>query len=136
MYFHEKAAPVQNRGSFSNTYIYGRALEDVYKRQTYGKKKYAELEPALERIMEKAENLRNKLTGLINRDAEAFEPLSKAYSIPKDDPNKAPEMERCFKLACSVPMEIEMCIRDSPCAFLMGIFKNILRRPLFTYDTL
>ena len=84
----------------------GVALGSMVCNLTYGKKKYAELEPALERIMAKAEDLRNKLTGLINRDAEAFEPLSKAYSIPKDDPNKQPEMERCFKLACSVPMEI------------------------------
>ena len=84
----------------------GVALGSMVCNLTSGKKKYAEIEPALQRIMAEAEDLRNQLTGLINRDAEAFEPLSKAYAIPTDDPNKQTEMERCFKLACSVPMEI------------------------------
>ena len=56
--------------------------------------------------MNKAQELRKKFLELINRDAEDFEPLSKAYAIPKDDPNRDAEMERCLRLAANAPLEI------------------------------
>ena len=43
-------------------------------------------------------------------DAEAFAPLAKAYSIPKDDPARAEIMEKALDAACAVPLEIlEKC---------------------------
>ena len=52
--------------------------------------------------------------GNIERDAEVFEPLSKAYGMPKETEEekaeKARVMEIVLKDACSVPMEImEKC---------------------------
>ena len=52
--------------------------------------------------------------GLIERDAEVFEPLSKAYGMPRtteeEKAEKARVMEIVLKDACSVPMEImEKC---------------------------
>ena len=51
---------------------------------------------------------------LIERDAEVFEPLSKAYGMPRETEEekaeKARVMEIVLKDACSVPMEImEKC---------------------------
>ena len=51
---------------------------------------------------------------LIERDAEVFEPLSKAYGMPRETEEekaeKARVMEAALKEACSVPMEImEKC---------------------------
>ena len=47
---------------------------------------------------------------LVARDAEVFEPLSKAYGLPKDTPEEQAEktrvMEEALKAACQVPMEI------------------------------
>ena len=42
----------------------------------------------------------------MDADAEAFEPLSKAYGIPKDDPNRAGIVEAATKTACAAPMEM------------------------------
>ena len=58
--------------------------------------------------------LQKELLHLIERDAEVFEPLSKAYGLPKnteeEKAEKARIMEAALKEACSVPMEImEKC---------------------------
>ena len=50
----------------------------------------------------------------VERDAEVFEPLSKAYGMPRnteeEKAEKARVMEIVLKDACSVPMEImERC---------------------------
>ena len=61
-------------------------------------------------LMEQATALQNKLLRLIEEDAEAFEPLSKAYGLPSGTEEEKAEkdrvMEECLRKACSVPMEI------------------------------
>ena len=62
----------------------------------------------------KADALQKELLHLIERDAEVFEPLSKAYGMPRnteeEKAEKARVMEIVLKDACSVPMEImERC---------------------------
>ena len=43
-------------------------------------------------------------------DAAGFEPLAKAYGIPKDDPNRAQILEDATITACQVPVKImELC---------------------------
>lgn len=73
---------------------------------TVGKKKYAAVEADVRVLMEKAEDLRGRLLALVDQDAAAFEPLSKAYSIPKDDPQRDAVLERCLRDAAAAPMEI------------------------------
>lgn len=84
----------------------GAALGSMVTNLTYGKKKYAQYEEELQTILSELEELRFKCQSLMDKDAKAFEPLSKAYSIPKDDPNRPEEMERCLRLAAEPPMEI------------------------------
>lgn len=84
----------------------GAALASMVSNLTIGKKKYAAYEDDVRRILEKADNLRQELLALIDRDAEAFEPLSRAYSIPKDDPQREQIMEEALQLACTAPMDI------------------------------
>ena len=62
----------------------------------------------------KCDQLQKDFLRLIERDAEVFEPLSKAYGMPKETEEekaeKARVMEIVLKDACSVPMEImEKC---------------------------
>ena len=64
------------------------------------------IEGDLSRVLERAETLRLDLLREIDGDAEAFAPLSKAYSIPKDDPARDDIMEEALKKACGVPMNI------------------------------
>lgn len=73
---------------------------------TIGKKKFLEYTEELTGIREKAEQLRKELLACIDRDAEAFEPLAKAYSMPKDSEGYAEKMEQCLHDAAQPPFEI------------------------------
>ena len=73
---------------------------------TTGKKKYAEYQADIERILRDSDALRLKMNALIEKDAEVFEPLSKAYGIPKDEPGRDEILEKALKTASDAPMEI------------------------------
>lgn len=76
---------------------------------TSGKKKYAAVQQDMERILAEGEALRARLLSLVEEDALAFEPLSKAYAIPKDDPAREAALEEAGKNACAAPMAIIQC---------------------------
>ncbi|MCQ2554652.1 MAG: cyclodeaminase/cyclohydrolase family protein [Clostridia bacterium] len=82
------------------------ALGDMVGEYTVGKEKYKDVEAEMFSLMERAQVLRKRLLDLIDKDAEVFYPLSKAYSIPKDDPTREKVMEECLKNAMTVPLEI------------------------------
>lgn len=88
----------------------GTALGSMVGALTVGKKKYAAVEADIIALMQKAEIVRAELLKQIDEDARVFEPLSKAYGLPKDTDEqkaeKAKVMEACLREACSVPMEI------------------------------
>lgn len=84
----------------------GAALGDMVCEFTVGKKLYADVEDEMQSLMAHAKELREKFLLLINRDAEAFLPLSKAYKLSKDDPLRDAEMERCLRIAAAAPLEI------------------------------
>ena len=73
---------------------------------TVGKKKYASVEEKMIELNKKAEELWEQLYELIEKDAEVFMPVSKAYGIPKDDPDRDEVMEEALKGAVTVPYEI------------------------------
>ncbi len=90
----------------------GVALGNMVGALTVGKKKYADVEEDVKALMARAEELREALLDGIRKDAEAFEPLSRAYGIPKDDPSRDETMEKCLHAAAEPPMEIlELCCR-------------------------
>ena len=84
----------------------GAALASMVSNLTIGKKKYAAYEEEIKQLLEKSEALRKELLSLIDKDAETFEPLSRAYSIPKDNPNREKIMEESLRLACTAPMDV------------------------------
>ena len=84
----------------------GMALGNMVGSLTVGKKKYADVEAEIIVLNEKAAVLRGQLLDLMEKDAEVFEPLSKAYSIPKDDPSRDEVMAVVLKQASEVPLEI------------------------------
>ena len=105
------SAPVPGGGGASALVgAVGIALGDMVGELTVGKKKYKDVEEEILALMEKAQEIRRKLLACIDKDAEAFEPLSKAYGIPKDDPAREETLEACLKEAAAPPMEIfELC---------------------------
>ena len=108
-------APVPGGGGASALVgAVGTALGNMVGALTVGKKKYADVEEEMKELMAKATTLQDELLHLIERDAEVFEPLSKAYGMPRETEEekaeKARVMEIVLKDACSVPMEImEKC---------------------------
>ncbi len=88
----------------------GAALADMVGELTVGKKKFADIEDELRSMMARAQDLRVRLLQCVEKDAVAFEPLSRAYGIPKDDPNRDAVLERCLKDAAAAPLEIfDLC---------------------------
>lgn len=100
-------APVPGGGGASALVgAIGTALGNMVGSLTVGKKKYADVEADIIALQAKATELQNELLRLVDQDAVVFEPLSKAYGIPKEDPNRESIMEAALKDACSVPMDI------------------------------
>ncbi len=104
-------APVPGGGSTSALVgALAAALGRMSGALTVGKKKYADVENDLRDLMDRAQELREKLCACVQKDIDAFEPLSKAYAIPKDDPNRDGIMEKCLRTAASAPLEIlDLC---------------------------
>ena len=84
----------------------GIALGDMVGELTTGKKKYADVEEDIQRLMAEAKAVKDEFIRLIDADAEAFAPLAKAYGIPKDDPERDKIMEEALKNGAAVPMDI------------------------------
>ena len=108
-------APVPGGGGASALVgAVGIALGNMVGSLTVGKKKYADVEDEMWELKKKCDELQKDFLRLIERDAEVFEPLSKAYGMPRETEEekaeKARVMEIVLKDACSVPMEImEKC---------------------------
>ena len=108
-------APVPGGGGASALVgAIGTALGNMVGSLTVGKKKYADVEEEIIELKKKADTLQAELLALVEKDAEVFEPLSKAYGLPKDTEEqkayKAEVMEKCLVSACAVPIEImEKC---------------------------
>ena len=84
----------------------GSALCTMVGNYTVGKKKYADVEDEVKALMAEAIDIQHKLVELAEADADAFEPLSKAYGIPKDDPTRDEVMENCLRNAVAAPAEM------------------------------
>lgn len=92
----------------------GMALGNMVGSLTVGKKKYADVEADILTLKEKATALQADFLRLVEADAEAFEPLAKAYGMPRETEEEKAEKARVMAIvlkdACAVPMEImEKC---------------------------
>ena len=108
-------APVPGGGGASSLVgAIGTALGNMVGSLTLGKKKYADVQDDIIALKAKADALQMELLDLVQKDAEMFEPLSKAYGLPKETEEQKAEkariMEAALKDACSVPLLImEKC---------------------------
>lgn len=82
------------------------ALCSMVANLTTGKKKYACYQEDIDRILGQMETTIYGLYAYIKKDAEAFEPLSKAYGIPKDQPDREEILQNALKEAAQVPLEL------------------------------
>src|SRR5665648_1169007 len=88
----------------------GAALGNMVGSLTVGKTKYIDVEEEIVALKTKSNRLQKELLELVELDASVFEPLSKAYGLPKETKEekqaKAVIMEEALKNASSVPLEI------------------------------
>lgn len=88
----------------------GTALGNMVGNLTVGKKKYADVQEEIAALKLKADALQSEFLTLMQRDAEVFEPLSRAYGMPKDtaeeQAEKAKVMAEALEQCCSVPLDI------------------------------
>lgn len=96
-------------GAAALTGALGAALNSMVVNYSVGKKKLLQFEEQHMDILKRAEDLRIKLLDLVEKDAESFEPLSKAYVMPKETEQeqkiKEETLQKCLKAACEAPLE-------------------------------
>jgi formiminotetrahydrofolate cyclodeaminase len=73
---------------------------------TTGKKKYAQYEDDIRRILGETARLVPELLSCIDEDEDCFVPLAKAYGIPADEPGRDEIMEQALRTACTAPLHI------------------------------
>ena len=102
------SAPVPGGGGAS-AYVaaVGMSLGSMVANLTTGKKKYAEYQEEIEQIIEKAGKLTDELADYMQKDAVAFEPLSKAYG------HREEVLEKCLVAASETPLELMEKILES-----------------------
>lgn len=101
------AAPVPGGGGASALIgAIGCALCSMVANLTTGKKKYAQYQERIDELLPFLEKMRAELMADIKMDADAFYPLSQAYSIPKDAADRDKIMEEALLMASNAPMKI------------------------------
>ena len=88
----------------------GVALGHMVGALTVGKKKYADVQEDILALNARAEALRARLVELVEEDARAFEPLSRAYGLPasteEEKARKAAVMAQALDTACAAPLAL------------------------------
>ena len=89
----------------------GSALGGMVGNLTVGKKKYADVEERVLQVLSEADRLQQELLYLMEEDSRAFEPLSRAYGMPKateaERAAKEQVMEVALRDASHVPLQIK-----------------------------
>lgn len=84
----------------------GAALVSMMCNLTIGKKKYLEVEPEMKAVLEQAEALRHRLTGMIEDDVNAFDVVMGAYAMPKATEAEQAERTAAIQAALKVATEV------------------------------
>ena len=105
------SAPIPGGGGASAAVgAFASALGLMVTNLTVGKKKYADVEEEILEIREKLEQKKQDLVRMVDEDAEAFEPLAKAYRMPKETEEEQAEKEKVMETALKNAAEAPLCI--------------------------
>lgn len=107
------SAPVPGGGGASAyAAAIGMSLGTMVANLTTGKKKYAEYQEEIEEVIVKSEALTKELVTFMDKDAEAFEPLSKAYGLPKNTPEELAVREEVMEKALVAASEAPLALME------------------------
>ena len=80
---------------------------------TLGKEKYKENEGEIKNILDRSENLRKRLTELVDEDIRVYGKVSSAYKLPRTTEKEKEVHSQAIKEACkdalTVPLEVARC---------------------------
>ena len=93
-------------GASAITGALGAALCSMAGSLSAGRKSLEASREELEQLLVQCQRIQIRLLELVEEDAVAFTPLSRAYSIPKDDPARDEIMEPALLKAAEAPLEI------------------------------
>ena len=82
------------------------ALVAMVARLTIGRKAYAAVDKRAREILVAAEALRGELRRLVDEDAAVYAAVSRAYKIPKHDPQRTRAIDDALLAAARVPAEV------------------------------
>ncbi len=112
-----KAAVPGGGGACGLVAAVGMSLGNMVMALTNGKKKYAKYQEEVEETIKRASILTKDLLECMDKDAKAFEPLSKAYSLPKETREEIEYrdkvMEEALLAAAKAPLEMMELILDA-----------------------
>ena len=94
----------------------GMALGSMVGNLTLGKKKYKELEKDIEKLLILSDGIIYDFEKLVQKDADSFIPLAKAYKLPKNTEEEKLKKEEALQIALVdatiVPLEIaRLCLK-------------------------
>ncbi len=106
------------------------ALVSMVGKVTLGKKKYADVEPQMQQMIQQADELRAQLQNAVADDAASFEGYLKAVRLPKDTPaqqaDRSAAMEAATLHAAQVPFHsAELCLKVVKLAFQAAELGNL-----------
>jgi formiminotetrahydrofolate cyclodeaminase len=81
------------------------ALTSMVCRLTEGKKGYEGVSDEMRRVLEESEEIRRRVTKLIEEDAKAFNEVMSAFRMPKENPDRRRMIQDALKRATEVPMK-------------------------------
>lgn len=90
----------------------GMSLGNMVLSLTTGKKKYAEHQEEIDKLIVRANELTKKLAECMDKDAKAFKPLSEAYGLPKDTDEQVKKREEVMEKALIVASEVPLSMME------------------------
>ncbi len=91
----------------------GMSLGSMVANLTTGKKKYAEYQEEIEKIITEAKTLTKELAECMDKDAVSFEPLSKAYGLPKNTDEEIAYREEVMEKALVTASEAPLLMMET-----------------------
>jgi formiminotetrahydrofolate cyclodeaminase len=104
-------SPAPGGGSVSAlAATFGAALTSMVCCLTIGKKKYADVQSEMEKVLKQSEELRAHFKAIIDEDTAAYNKVMSAYGLPKDTEEqkskRTAEIQEAMKTATIVPLKL------------------------------
>jgi len=94
----------------------GAGLLSMVSNFTLGKENYRDNQEETEKILKQSEELRKKLTELVDEDVRVYGEVSRAYKLPgstgKEKEMRSKTIEEACKQALTVPLQVAGCCRQ------------------------